>query len=258
MAEWRDALGRAVALPAPPRRVVSLCPSITETVAQLAPSRLVGRTRWCIHPASAQAEVAACGGTKNPDLDAIRALQPDLVLAEKEENRREDVEALAASLPVYVFDVLDVDGALDMLDTLGALLAREAQAAAMRARIARAWAALPRAAGTPVLYLIWRRPWMAAGAQTYIDAVLRRLGLCNVAAALPGRYPELDAATLATLEPHRVLLSSEPYPFAAKHEAEVQALFPRAHIERVDGEAFSWYGARMRPAADYLAGWLSP
>ncbi len=255
MRQWQDDCGRTLRLARRPQRIISLCPSLTETLCALgAGERLVGRTRYCVHPQPAIAQVPACGGTKNPDLSAILALEPDLVIAEKEENRREDVEALGARIPVHVSAIESVPDALASCLRLAELLGEPAAGRRLADGIDTAWQALPRlSAPLRVLYLIWRRPWMAAGAGTYIDAVLSRCGLDNVATRLPGRYPVLEPEAFATLDVDLCLLSSEPYPFARKHFGEVGALLPGARIERVDGEMFSWYGARMLPAAGYLA-----
>ncbi len=251
-----DACRRTLTLPSRIQRVVSLCPSISETVVELAPGCLVGRTRYCTHPDVAMQAVPTVGGTKNPDIAAILALKPDLIIAEKEENRREDVERLAEDVPVYVFDVRTMDDAVDMLRTLGDLLGAETASRALAERIAAARETLrPLAPSVPVLYLIWRKPWMAAAKSTYINSVLAEMGLDNVLRDY-SRYPELDAAALATLKPAWVLLSSEPYPFTEAHLAEVQALFPDARVSCVDGEWFSWYGARMQIALPQLQSWL--
>ena len=249
-----DACGRTVEVPAAPQRVVSLCPSLTETLAALGlAGRLVGRTRYCVHPALLRETVADVGGTKQLHLDRIQALQPDLIIAEKEENRREDVARLEHQCPVYVLDIRDISKALAGIETLGMLIARPAQATAMRQKIERVWRDLPALAPRRrVLYLIWRKPWMVVGADTYIDAVLDRLGLDNPARELEGRYPALHEDMLRSLDIDLCLLSSEPYPFTHEHVAEVQALLPAAAVACVDGEMFSWYGARMQPAAAYL------
>ncbi len=246
-----DGCGRRVTVPAHPRRVLSLCPSLTETLVALGVTPLA-RTRYCVHPGPQIDALPVVGGTKNPDLDAIRALRPDLVIAEKEENRAEDVAALAAEMPVFVQDIRSFAGALAAIGELGALLGRPAAADRLVGDIETAWSGVPRAAGDRVLYLIWRKPWMAAGADTYIDSVLSRLGCENVAAGLSGRYPELDPDTMRALQPQRVLLSSEPFPFAEKHIEELRRILPDAAFELVDGEAYSWYGARMVAAAEYF------
>lgn len=252
MTDWRDDLGRGVRLIAPPQRIVSLCPSQTETLFALGlGERIAGVTRYCVHPGTEIAGKTQVGGTKQLDFDAIARLQPDLIIAEKEENRREDVERLAGRWPVFVTDVGDFASALRMIETLGKLCDRAEQGSALAGEIAARWRALqPLARPLRTLYLIWRKPFMAAGAGSYIDDVLQRCGLRNV--VRQARYPELANAQLPGLNPELVLLSSEPYPFRDKHLAELRALLPRARIELVDGEMFSWYGVRMRRAADYL------
>ncbi len=249
-----DDLGRSVSLAFPPQRIVSLCPSQTETLIALGlGGRVVGRTRYCIHPAAELSRMTEVGGTKQPRLDAIRALQPDLVIAEKEENRREDVEALEQEFPVYVTDVRSVDDALRMIGTLGRLCGCVPAAATLAQQIAERFSRL-----TPLLptrraaYLIWRKPWMVAGSDTYIGDVLERLGFGNVFARHAGRYPETTVEEIERLAPEVVLLSSEPYPFAERHVQEFANRLPGSKVRLVDGEAFSWYGARMLPAADTL------
>ena len=248
-----DALGRPVRLAAPPRRIVSLVPSQTELLADLGlDDEVVGLTRFCVHPAGWKAAKTIVGGTKNVDVARVRGLAPDLVIANKEENVREQVEALAAVGPVYVTDVADVAGALAMIRAVGALVGRAARAGRLADEIEAAFDALPPAppaSGPPrperALYLIWRDPWMTVGRDTVIADVMGRGGWTN-AAADRDRYPALTDDEVRALAPEVVLLSSEPYPFREKHVAEVQALVPGARVALVDGEAFSWYGSRLR------------
>ena len=252
-----DDLGRPVALAAPPRRIVSLVPSQTELLADFGlDAEVVGLTRFCVHPAGWKARKRIVGGTKNVQLDRVRELAPDLVIANKEENVREQVEALAGVAPVWVTDVPDVDGALRMVRSVGALVDRSAEAGRLADAVAAGFARLGAEAdgATPLraLYLIWRDPWMTVGDDTIIADVLRRGGFENAVAGRQ-RYPTLDAAEVTALDPDVVLLSSEPYPFGPAHVAEVRALAPRARVERVDGEPFSWYGSRLLRAPAALA-----
>lgn len=246
-----DALGRRVQLAEPPRRIVSLVPSQTELLADLGlDAEVVGLTRFCVHPAGWKAAKAIVGGTKNVTVERVRALAPDLVIANKEENERAHVEAIAAFAPVFVTDVGTVDGALAMIRDLGRLTNRPQAAAALADAIGADFDALPAWPTRRALYLIWRNPWMSVGGDTFIADVLARGGFESVTADRD-RYPTLSDGALAALAPDVVLLSSEPYPFAQPHVAEMQALVPTARVERVDGEAFSWYGSRLRvtPAA---------
>ena len=246
-------LGRDVIVPTQPQRIVSLCPSITETLFAIGlEDQLVGLTRYCLHPEGKVASKAKVGGTKKLNFDVIEALQPDLIIAEKEENRREDVELLAKRWPVYVTEIRDIPAAHTMVLRLGEVCGRRDQAKKLSDDIENAWQKLRRL-GKPlrVAYLIWRKPWMAAGSDTYIDAVLQRLGLDNVFAGR-GRYPEFTNADLIREKPDLLLLSSEPFPFAEKHIRELEMVLPHSDIRLVDGEAFSWYGSHMLPAARYL------
>ena len=251
-----DDLGRDVRVPVRPQRIVSLCPSQTETLLELgAGERLVGRTRYCIHPEPTVIRITEVGGTKQLRVPAIEQLKPDLVIAEKEENRREDVELLAARWPVFVTDVRDIASGLRMISTLGRLCGCETAATGLIKKISTRWRslkALPKPRSTA--YLIWRKPWMAAGADTYIHDVLTRCGLVNVFAQSAARYPETTMKKLAVLSPELVLLSTEPYPFKEKHRGEFAKALPQSKVLLVDGEAFSWYGARMLKSADVLQG----
>ena len=248
-----DDLGRTFAWYGPPQRIVSLCPSQTEYLYALGlADRIVGRTRFCIHPQPAIAGARRVGGTKDVDLVRIRALRPDFILAEMEEQTREVVERLAREYPVAVTRVENLTDGLRMLQTVGTWVGRDALANVWHGRIARAFDSIPPAPALRTAYLIWRNPWMGAGPNTYIDSILAHLGLVNIWTYPAARYPTFDLADLAGSEPELVLLSSEPYPFRARHVAEIQSVVPKARVLLVDGEWFSWYGVRMWSAADAL------
>ena len=246
-------------------RVISLVPSLTETLIELGlGERLVGRTRFCEHPTAAVESVPTVGGTKTPDLDAIRALAPDLVLACREENRREDVEALEdAGIAVHLIDPRDLDGVREALTGLAALLEARPQVealllelAAARARAAAFSRALAEARGGPpsTLCFIWRGPWMLAGRDCYINGMMEALGLANRAPDT-GRYPALAPEALAALRPALLLLPDEPYAFTAQHASELFALgVAQAPGDCIllEGEDLSWYGSRSPRALDDL------
>ncbi|HCO43794.1 helical backbone metal receptor [Immundisolibacter sp.] len=248
----RDALGRELLLKAPPQRIVSLVPSQTELLFDLGlGERVVGVTKFCVHPAQAREQRRRIGGTKTPDIDRIRALAPDFVLANREENRREDVAAIGAFAPVYVTDINTLPQALTMTRAVGFALGAEAAAARIAADIESAFAALPRRDAVRCAYLIWRQPWMAAGGDTFIGDLLRRLGLTNVFDDQP-RYPEVAIEDLAAAAPALILLSSEPYPFKRAHAVELATQLPHTRIVPVDGEMFCWPGSRLLAAAGYF------
>ncbi|MCX7652388.1 MAG: helical backbone metal receptor [Bacteroidia bacterium] len=247
-----DSLGRQIEIPVEPHRIVSLCPSQTETLFALGlAGRIVGRTRYCIHPAEEVKAVAVVGGTKKVDVSAVRFLSPDLIIAEKEENTRQDVEALSALAPVYVTNVESYGDALESIVQLGDITDTRRRALEIVEGIKAAFSQLPQAARPiRVLYLIWRKPFMAAGRMTYIGSLIEKLGWVNLAVELPGRYPVIERPELLT--PDVVLLSDEPYPFKEKHVPEIQKMWPQAEIRLVRGDYFSWYGVRMIEAAEYL------
>lgn len=248
-----DQLRRRVAIPFPPQRIVSLVPSQTELLFDLGlGERVVGVTKFCIHPPEARQAATVIGGTKNFDFDIIAALKPDLIIGNKEENYQTGIEQLAAEYPVWLSDIGDLPQALDMIRRVGFIAGAKENAAQLATEIATSFAAL--AAPEPpvsVAYFIWRRPYMAAASDTFINDMLRRAGFRNVFAHL-GRYPEVTPEQLAAAAPERIFLSSEPYPFKDKHLTEFQALCPTAEIQLVDGELFSWYGSRLRRSAAYF------
>jgi ABC-type Fe3+-hydroxamate transport system substrate-binding protein len=260
-----DALGRTVPLNAPPRRIVSLVPSLTEYLFAIgAGDRLVGVTDYCIEPAAAVATLPKVRGTKNPDRELIHALQPDLLLASKEENRQRDVMAFAAAnIPVYVTDIQSVAGAVAQLAALAAILEVEAAAAplldAMRAALAQAGEHPPT---RRTLTFIWREPWMAVGGATYADDLLRLCGAENVALPLGGRYPRATLKEFMRLNPEVILLPDEPYRFT-EADREVFTPFgavPAVRDQRIhlcDGMLLTWYGPRTVTALRLLRELLS-
>jgi len=251
----RDHLGRRIDLAGRPQRIVSLCPSLTETLFALGlGGRIVGRTSYCVHPADVVTTLPVVGGTKTLSIETIAALAPDLIIAAKEENDRAQVESLMERHPVFVVDVNDFDEALRAVRDVGEVTGARESAAGLVKRINLAFEDLsPLEPAVDVVYLVWGDPPMAAGRGTYIDALLQRCGLRNVCANLEGRYPKVGVEQIATLAPQAVLLSSEPFPFTEAHVAEWGEKIPAATIFLVDGEMFAWYGARMIDAGPYLA-----
>jgi ABC-type Fe3+-hydroxamate transport system substrate-binding protein len=248
-----DQLGRRVAIPFPPQRIVSLVPSQTELLFDLGiGKRVIGVTKFCIYPPEARQAATVIGGTKNFDFDKIAALHPDLLIGNKEENYQTGIEQLAAKYPVWLSDISDLPQALDMIRRVGFITGAKNDAAKIAAGINNSFAILATPKPLiPATYFIWRKPYMAAASGTFIDDMLRRAGFANVFAHL-GRYPEVTPAQLAKAAPARIFLSSEPYPFKEKHLAEFQEICPQAQIELVDGELFSWYGSRLRLSAAYF------
>ncbi|MEX5719889.1 helical backbone metal receptor [Geodermatophilus maliterrae] len=244
-----DDLGVPVQLPRPPRRVVSLVPSLTEALAVTVPGRLVGATDWCTHPAGL--EVARVRGTKNPDRAAIAALAPDLVVCNREENRRLDVDRLrAAGVPVWVTVIETVDEALASMRRLFAEVLDVGEPDWLTAA-AREWARPAPAPPRRVAVPIWRDPWMVVGPRTFTGDVLARLGLVNVFAAGDDRYPHVSVDDVLAAAPDVVLLPDEPYLFTADDGPEA---FPGLRSVLVSGRDLTWYGPSLATArADLLA-----
>ena len=249
-----DQLKRQVAAPFPPQRIISLVPSQTELLFDLGlADKIVGVTKFCTHPAEARTKAAVIGGTKNFDFEKIATLRPDLIIGNKEENYQSGIEQLTLKYPVWLSDVSSLTEALDMIRRVGFITGVKEKAEALAVEITASFSALasPQAI-TSAAYFIWRKPYMVAATGTFIDDLLRRAGFRNVFAQL-NRYPVVTAELLAAAAPQRILLSSEPYPFGAKHLAEFQTICPAAKIEIVDGELFSWYGSRLLKSAAYFS-----
>ena len=247
-----DQMGREVRFHYPPLRIVSLVPSQTELLFDLGLCKqLEGVTKFCVHPHDARHR-RVIGGTKNFNFTEIRAAQPDLIIGNKEENYQEGIAKLEKHYPVWMSDVADLPGALDMIRNIGTITGKQHLAEQLAASIDGSFTALPTLGSLePVAYFIWRKPYMVAAGGTFIDDMLRRAGFANVFGGL-GRYPEVSTEQLQTAAPARIFLSSEPYPFAEKHLAEFQAICPGARVQVVDGELFSWYGSRLLQSAPYF------
>jgi hypothetical protein len=243
-------------------RVVSLVPSWTEFLHDLQ-AEVVGQTKFCVRPHGAFRSLPRVGGTKTVQIERVVELQPDLLVANKEENAREDLERLAEMLPsscdILVTDVRTVDAAYNAMSDLGLRLGRQDQAQSWVARIQEAWGD-PKTIVGAAAYAVWAKPWMAAGPDTFIHDVMRHWGIHNAVADLAqehltaaGRYPSLgDNGDTGAVHVERWLLPSEPFPFAAKHITALEAKHPQRKFRLVDGEAFSWYGTRMWHAREHF------
>jgi ABC-type Fe3+-hydroxamate transport system substrate-binding protein len=249
---FTDQMGCAVTLSYPPRRIVSLVPSITELLGYLAlHEQVVGITKFCVHPAQWRKVKTIVGGTKNFRFDVIRSLRPDLIIGNKEENYREGIDELKQQFPVWMSDVVTLTDALHMIGEVGKITGCPEQGQALSKQIEARFSQLKPLPPLRALYLIWKDPWMGAGQNTFIHSMLTAAGLINVLQNQP-RYPRLSDSDIRTLNPEVVLLSSEPYPFREKHVVQLQALVPAAKIWLVAGDMFSWYGSRMLQFADYI------
>lgn len=259
MAPWLqigDDLGLRVELEHPPRRIVSLVPSWTETLFAMGAGELVvGVTRFCVEPAEAVGAIPKVGGTKNPNLREIVRLRPDLVIANAEENRREDIERLREQgVAVLTTYPRTVPGAVESILRMGRAIDREAQAAALAREIALTVSGIEAGLGVwsklrlRVFCPIWKKPWMAFNADTYAHDVLRMMGFNNVYAAAGERYPRTTIEEAVEHRPDVVLLPDEPYEFGQRDLEELKAVLPPALSRRVllvSGRGLHWYGVHM-------------
>lgn len=236
-----------------PKRIISLVPSQTELLFDLGlEAETVGITKFCVHPSQWFSSKQRVGGTKTVDIAGVKQLQPDLIIANKEENVKEQVEQLATDYPVWVTDINNLQEALQMIKDIGALTGKSSQALSIVKKIQSSFATLiPYDKQLNCAYLIWRKPYMAAGAGTFIHDMLEISGFTNIFGNKE-RYPAINISELRTKDCELVLLSSEPYPFKQKHIDELAVQLPGLQIILVDGELFSWYGSRILKAPAYF------
>ncbi|MCE7924216.1 MAG: cobalamin-binding protein [Haliscomenobacteraceae bacterium CHB4] len=252
-----DQLSRTVTLLIwPPQRIVSVVPSQTELLADLGlEDEVVGITKFCVHPRKWFETKRRVGGTKTLNFEKIEALKPDLIIGNKEENERVQIEELAKRYPVWMSDVATLNDAYDMMRRVGEMTGKDTEARilieAIQILFAERLQSSTVSRPSPAAYFIWRKPYMIAGGDTFIGEMLRVAGFKNVFEH-KSRYPEITLEELAKAGPEVILLSSEPYPFAEKHFAAFHEVCPGTKIRLVDGELFSWYGSRLLHSAAYF------
>ncbi|MCX8073621.1 MAG: helical backbone metal receptor [Candidatus Binatia bacterium] len=261
----RDALGCEIEVEPPARRIVSLVPSLTELVCFLGLGHtLAGVTRYCVEPPAVVDRLPKVGGTKNPDLQAILRLHPDLILANAEENRREDVESLRrAGLRVFVTYPRSLRDVAQMVQEVGALISSQARVQNLVAQILAPHPGFePQERPVRVFCPIWKNPWMSFNCDTYAHALLSCCGALNAAHAEKERYPVVDLRTIAEFDPEIILLPDEPYRFSRKDVPELAPLAQTSaarsnRIYFVSGKALTWFGPRTAGARRYFAQFLS-
>lgn len=250
--QFTDQLGYTVDIPHPPQRIISLVPSQTELLYHLGlGSRIAGQTFFCIHPKEAFENATKIGGTKTPDLDKIRSLNPDLILGNKEENLQSQITILQKDFPVWMSDIYTLIDALNMIKGIGDITDSALIANNLCSQIEQQFQ-VPVAFRGSAAYFIWKDPFMVAGKNTFINEMMHYAGFHNIFAEESLRYPETTEETLHELKPQYLLLSTEPYPFSDKHVKRLQEQFPFAKVVLVDGEMFSWYGSRLAQAMNYF------
>ncbi len=256
MPAYTDQTGNTISLHFPPGRIISLVPSQTEFLFDLGlQNQIAGITRFCIHPKKYFHLKPQVGGTKKINIDIIHQLQPDLILANKEENVKEQVAECATRYPVWVSDVKNLLDAYEMMTQIGLITAREKEAykiiTTIQASFTELSFQLQSLKKNRTAYLIWNKPYMTTGGDTFIHAMLEMAGFVN-AFEKEIRYPEISIRQLKDMNLETLLLSSEPFPFSERHKQELQILLPHTRIILVDGEMFSWYGSRLLKSAAYF------
>lgn len=251
---FKDQMNRTIRLEAIPKRIVSLVPSQTEFLFDLGlESEVVGITKFCIHPEAWFRSKTRIGGTKTVNIEKVKALNPDLIIANKEENTQADIEALEKIAPVWISNIFTLNDAFEMMQQVGEICGKSQKADEIARSIKSQFATFENPfrsnySKPKVIYLIWKNPYLIAGKNTFIDALLQKCGLENLTQI--NRYPEWNPQESEI--PDYILLSSEPFPFKQKDLDELQNQFPKAIILLVDGELFSWYGSRLKLSVAYF------
>ena len=255
MLTYHDQLNRAIELPGLPKRIVSLVPSQTELLYYLGlDEEVIGITKFCARPEEWLRKKTRVGGTKTVKTGVVASLQPDLIIANKEENTKEQIVELEKIAPVWISDVSNVEDALQMIQSIGGIVGKAKKAEALMHTIKKDFAELRSLAeqGPKIrtAYLIWKDPYMTVGSDTFIHDILKLCGLHNVFGGMD-RYPAATIKELREKNAELVLLSSEPYPFTQNNIEELTKELPGTKILLVDGEIFSWYGSRMGQVLSY-------
>ncbi|MCW3161260.1 ABC transporter substrate-binding protein [Chryseobacterium oryctis] len=237
-------------------KIISLVPSITETLFDLGltENEIIGRTKFCIHPNEKVKNITTIGGTKNINIDKIKSLQPDLIIANKEENIKEQVESLMKNFKVIVTNIETIEDNYYLLKNLGNIFNKEEKAQLFNIKIYDIFNQIKTDSKIKVAYLIWKKPYMTIGHDTFIHKILEEIGFVNIFKDKT-RYPEIQVEDLN--EADIIMLSSEPYPFKEEHFKELNQIYPEKKIMLVDGEAFSWYGTHIAKCENYYKNLLT-
>ena len=249
-----DQINNVLQLENTPKRIVSLVPSQTELLVDLGLEEdIIGITKFCIHPSKLRKEKVIVGGTKNIDFNKIKALKPDIILCNKEENTKDIVENCKLIAPTHVSDIYTIDDTFELMNLYGEIFKCKSESKkiieSLIEKVTDFKQFIKDKQSRRAAYFIWKNPWMVAGNNTFINHLLKLNNFVNVYSNKE-RYPEVDILKLKKLD--AILLSSEPFPFKENHIKELEVNFPKTKILLVDGEMFSWYGSRLLKSFDYF------
>jgi ABC-type Fe3+-hydroxamate transport system substrate-binding protein len=249
-----DQLNRSISLPDHPTRIISIVPSQTELLFDIGlDNEVIAITKFCIHPEEWFETKTRIGGTKNLNIEKIKSLNPDLIIANKEENTEAQIQELMKDFPVWVSDIKNLDDALAMIREVSLITGKEKKGKEIVENIIREFNSLKTISGEIIscAYIIWNKPIMTVGGDTFISDLLSQAGYKNIFHDKI-RYPEITFDDLINLNPEVILLSSEPFPFKEKNVSDFQKLLPKSMVKLVDGEMFSWYGSRLLKSPAYF------
>ena len=252
----KDQLKREIQLKKTPKRIISLVPSQTELLVDLGlEASIVGVTKFCVHPKHLRISKAVVGGTKQINIEKIVALRPDIILCNKEENTKEIIDSLGEVAPIHISDISNLEDCFELINMYGEIfnITRTTSTLVSNIQLEREAFQLQfqNTEKLKVAYFIWKKPWMVAASDNFIDAMITEAGFINVYSD-EKRYPEIDLDNPKLKEANLILLSSEPFPFKDEHILELKAQFPEKTIKIVDGELFSWYGSRLLKSYTYF------
>jgi ABC-type Fe3+-hydroxamate transport system substrate-binding protein len=253
---FTDQIGHTFDLKTSPKRIISVVPSQTELLYDLGlKDRVVGITKFCIHPSDWFKNKQRIGGTKNLYLDKIAKLNPDLIIANKEENTKSEIEALQKLYPVYTSDISNLIQSIEMIKDIGVITNTDKKSCLIAKNIQVEFDKLSnqKFKNKTALYLIWKNPYMSINQNRFINDMMKRCGFHNVITSSEN-YPEVSEKEIKELDPDLILLSSEPFPFKEHHIEEFQNICPKSKVILVDGEFYSWYGSRLIDAPKYFIG----
>ncbi|WP_458629069.1 ABC transporter substrate-binding protein [Winogradskyella sp. PC D3.3] len=251
-----DQLNRKILFGRKPKRIVSLVPSQTELLVDLGlEAFILGVTKFCVHPKHLRMSKAVVGGTKKINVEKIKGLRPDIILCNKEENTKEMIEELKAIAPIHISDIYNLEDSFELIKMYGDIFEVEKRASDLidHIKIEREAFQLQSQskAKLKVAYFIWKKPWMVAASENFIDIMIKEAGFVNVFES-EKRYPEIDLSNPKLKEADLIFLSSEPFPFKEEHVLELKVQFPEKTVKIVDGELFSWYGSRLLKSYSYF------